>query len=197
VLDKVSLLRRRVEPMNEDKMIDYLTRGLFNENHKSVMMGKIINSIDEYLVEINRLEKKSSPTVTMSEIASLGILVAQGEEQFIPTAQPSSSKEPVDAEESALTLPALAKMIGRLTNKVNQLAGPEEKEKTARHQRGGRRSGRQVHYDHPPQYLVHYPPPIYPGYQLPPDAVLTATGQPGIPERPTMNIVPTATVPTE
>ena len=161
-----------------------------------VSLKFVINSIDEYLVEINRLEKESS-TMTMSEIATLGILMAQGEEQFIPTAQPSSSKEPVDAEESALTLPALAKMIGRLTNKVNQLAGPEEKEKTDRHQRGGRHSGRQVHYDYPPQYSVHYPPPIYPEYQLPPGAVLTATGQPRIPERPTMNIVPTAKVPTE
>ena len=97
VLDKVSLLRRRVEPMDEDQMIDYLTRGLFNENHKSIKMGKTINSIDEYLVEINRLEKKTSPTVTMPEIASLGILVAQSEVQTIPTARPSSSKELVDA----------------------------------------------------------------------------------------------------
>ena len=116
VLDKVSLLRRRVETMDEDETIDYLTRGLFNENHKSVMMGKTINSLDEYLVEINRLEKKSSPTVTMSEIASLGILVAQGEDQPLPTARTISSKEPVDAGESDLTLPGLAKMIGRLTS---------------------------------------------------------------------------------
>ena len=158
-----------------------------------IVTSLTINSIDEYLVEINRLEKKSSPTVTMSEIASLGILVAQGEDQPLPTVRPSSSKEPVDVGESDLTLPALAKMIGRLTNKVNQLAGPEEKEKPDRHQKSHRPTGRQVHYDHPPQYSVHYPPPMYPGYHLPQGAVLTAAGQPGMPDRPTMNMVPTAT----
>jgi hypothetical protein len=170
VLDKVSLLRKRTTPMQEDEMIDYLTRGLYDDKHQSVIYGKDIVTIEEYLLVLNRLEKKSNPTVSVAEIASLGLLSAKAETRSSQSQRPNTSREELDLGEGSPSLSAMANTIGRIMAKVNQLTNTNDREThgSVDNHSKGKQLSRQVQFrQSPPPNLMQHTPPIIPGYQAP------------------------------
>ena len=56
VLDKVKLCRRRSIPLTDVELIPFLIRGLHRPEMRSVMMGNPPVSVNDFLVEVRRLE---------------------------------------------------------------------------------------------------------------------------------------------
>ncbi|KZS20857.1 Uncharacterized protein APZ42_012348 [Daphnia magna] len=56
VLDKVKLCRRRAIPINDAEMTPYLIRGLYRPEIRSVLMGNPPATVNDFLVELRRLE---------------------------------------------------------------------------------------------------------------------------------------------
>lgn len=56
MLDKVKLCRQRSTPLTDAELIPYLIRALYRHEIRSVMMGNSPLSVNDFLIEVRRLE---------------------------------------------------------------------------------------------------------------------------------------------
>ena len=70
-LAKRTLIARRPTPTSDLETVKILIRGLYNSDHRSAMLINVPGNLQEFIVEIERLESYTAPPLKVSEMAAL------------------------------------------------------------------------------------------------------------------------------